>query len=88
MGSVNEPAFTDFFASSAGVCVYVTVGKRVIRVEFSARDTPGVARGVNSDEAATAIAAATVSLDRHRDQLQPLFARVEAELASRAGKKS
>lgn len=86
MQSVKEPAADAFFASSSGVCCYVAVGNHNVRVEFRAPDSVGVARGVSSPDAEQASAVATASFQRYHTELIPLFARVAAELASRAGK--
>jgi hypothetical protein len=83
MHQAVEPTAEEFFASPGGVCVYVSMGGRVFRVEFDSPDVPGVVREATAVGAAEALAAATRALDKHRTQLQSLFERVARESASR-----
>ena len=85
MTKVKEPTVEEFFASASGVCVYVNVGGQTQRVEFQTEDSEGIVRGVTLEASAEARRAAEAALERFRLDLQPLFARVRAELASRAG---
>jgi hypothetical protein len=86
MQRAQEPTAGEFFASSSGVCVYINLGGRAFRVEFSSVDSEGVAPGATGDGVEAAIVAAAAALQRHKLELEPLFARVTTETASRAGR--
>jgi hypothetical protein len=81
MASVKQPVPTEFFASPSGVCVYVQVGARDVRVEFHGIEGPAIARGVTAAEVAEATTVATAALERHRAELLPLFARLAEQQA-------
>jgi hypothetical protein len=83
--NVVEPTAEEFFASAAGVCVYVNAGGRAFRVQFDSLDGAGLVQGMINDSAVEALAVATTARDRYKSQLAPLFLRVAQELASRAG---
>ncbi len=73
MASIKSPLATEFFAGASGVCVTVQVGARQVQVEFQGIEGPVIARGASAAEVAQATAAATVALERHREELLPLF---------------
>lgn len=75
---LDEPPASAFFASPTGVCVYVTVAQRAIRVEFSAPDTAGTVADSDRD-ALAALDVASVAFVKHREQLAPLFELVASE---------
>ena len=81
---IVEPKADNFFATAAGVCVYVQVGRRAVRVQFSSSSAPAAIDG--QDEAGTreAIAVATRVFEAHRRRLLPLFDSIARELAERA----
>jgi hypothetical protein len=80
-----EPAVGDFFASRRGVCVYVTVAGRAIRVEFASEDAGGTTPGCTEQVGSEARAIAAAVLKRERAALQPLFDKVRSEIESRTG---
>jgi hypothetical protein len=75
----------DFFASPCGVCVYVTVGRRAIRVEFGSEDDAGKTPGGTDRAAMDARAAAALVMRQNRSALRPLFEKVAREIAARHG---
>lgn len=77
-----------FFASPIGVCVYVQVDSKSIRVEFDSPSAIGVAPGAGGTEALDAIATARAALVAQGEQLTPLFHQVAAELSSLATEKT
>jgi len=81
MASVRPPIATEFFTSASGVCVNVQVGAHDVRVEFQGIEGPVIARGASAADVAQATAAATVALERHREELLPLFARLAERTA-------
>lgn len=81
-GNVKPPVATEFFTSPAGVCVDVQIGTHRVRVEFQGIEGPVIARGASAADVAQATTAATVALERHREELLPLF----ASLAERPAK--
>ena len=87
MGDSSEtpasPKAEEFFASEAGVCVYVNIRGRAFRVLFESPEGPTTASGTSDVGADEAIAIATEVLSKHRAQLEPLFERVRVERASR-----
>lgn len=66
----------DFFASRAGVCVYVKGRRGVFRVQFAAPDAHGVVQDDDREGAAEALEVARAALRRHATQLAPLFEEV------------
>ena len=62
-----------FFVSRAGVCVYVTIGKANIRVQFDSIDHDGKVADPSQEGAPRAIQIARQALQAHRDALTPLF---------------
>jgi hypothetical protein len=78
---LDEPSASAFFASPNGVCVYVTVAQRAIRVEFTAPDASGTVADSDRD-ALAALSVASAAFAKHRDQLAPLFALVASERVS------
>ena len=80
-----EPKAEAFFASASGVCVYVDVRGRAVRVQFESAIGPGIAQETDGSRAAEALAVAGSALERHRVHLQPLFDKVASELAARRG---
>ena len=78
-----EPAALEFFASAAGVCVYVNVRGRAFRVQFESPDGPATVQRTTEHGADEAVAAASLALDKHKAELTPLFERVELERAAR-----
>jgi hypothetical protein len=84
MHTVTEPTAEEFFASATGVCVYVNIRGRALRVQFETPDGPGLAQGTTDVGANEALAAASRALEKHKDQLRPLFERVARELAKRS----
>ena len=83
MSNTSSPKADAFFASRAGVCVYVMVQGRSIRVCFPSPGAEGrIEDGGTAEQSAAALAAATAAFASYRDALKPLFAQI-AE-ASRA----
>lgn len=82
--TVVEPSAEQFFASAAGVCVYVKIGHRVVRVQFESLGGPGTVEGDLDAIARDALAAASAAFERHADQLRPLFERIECELVEQS----
>lgn len=78
-----EPKAEEFFASATGVCVYVNVRGRAVRVQFASASGPGLTEGKVDADAAEALVVASSVLERHQAQLQPLFEKVALELAAR-----
>jgi hypothetical protein len=77
MQAQAEPTAADFFASRAGVCVYVRVAGRAIRVRFASTDAQGsVAEALPAADAEQAVKVARAALDKYRDALAPLFEKV------------
>lgn len=70
----------DFFASRGGVCVYVTVRKRAVRVQFATPDAHGVVTDASREDAEEAIHIARAALRQHAQSLAPLFDRVARSL--------
>jgi hypothetical protein len=68
------PTAADFFASREGVCVYVTLENRSIRVCFRSPQEPGtVAEDAPLHLSAKAIEKATAAFVAYRVLLMPLF---------------
>lgn len=85
MTRAEVPKAHAFFASRSGVCVYVTVDGRPVRVCFRSVDGVGQVEGEEPPSvSAAALAAATSAFQGCRPQLAPLFEQI-AE-ASRGGK--
>lgn len=84
MSTGIEPTAEEFFVSATGVCVYVNICGRAVRVQFESPDGPGVAaQGMMAGDADEALAAATSVLERCKSQLRPLFERAARESAAR-----
>jgi hypothetical protein len=66
----------DFFASRAGICVYVVVSQHRFRVSFVDEDAQGVIDDDAHEGAAEALRQARVALARYRPELGPLFEKV------------
>jgi hypothetical protein len=82
MNTPTEPKLEEFFASEAGVCVYVNVGRNAIRVWFESPDDAGsVTPELPGAEKALAVAKAAVR--RHQAGLVSLFEKVASEQAER-----
>lgn len=79
-----EPKADDFFATAAGVCVYVNIGRRVVRVRFASQDAPAVVDDDDQSAAQDALAVATRVFETHKRRLVPLFDRIAEELAARS----
>jgi hypothetical protein len=82
MDTVTEPTLEEFFASEAGVCVYVNVNGSAIRVWFVAPDAPGCVAS-ELPGAAEALALAKAALQKHQAKLAPLFEKIAIERAER-----
>jgi hypothetical protein len=76
MSGSGELKLENFFASRAGVSVYVAVAARTFRVEFANPDSFGVAVNGGHDGAEEACLIARRALTRHADGLAPLFQKV------------
>jgi CheY-like chemotaxis protein len=76
MSTSGELGFESFFASRAGVCVYVALGARTFRIEFATPDSPGIAADGGHDGAEEACCVARRALSLHFDRLTPLFEKV------------
>jgi len=82
MNTLTEPKLEEFFASEAGVCVYVSVRGNPIRACFESPDDPGsVDPDVPGAEKALAVAKAAVQ--KHQAELVSLFEKVASERAER-----
>jgi CheY-like chemotaxis protein len=77
MSSSGELKVESFFASRAGVCVYVPVGARTFRIEFATPDSLGITADGGHDGAEEACRVARRALSRHFEQLTPLFEKVD-----------
>lgn len=66
----------NFFASRSGVCVYVTVRKVAVRVQFATPDANGVVVEGPREVAEEAIRIARAALSLHASGLAPLFDKV------------
>lgn len=74
---VEAPQREAFFASRAGVCVYVIVRRHAIRVCFESADASGrIDDQTITEDAAAAIAAAWGVLHANRESLMQLFDRI------------
>jgi hypothetical protein len=74
---VEIPKREAFFASRSGVCVYVSVEGRALRVCFESLDGEGKLEGAEpSRRAAKALAAATQAFIACRESLAPLFEQI------------
>jgi hypothetical protein len=74
MSRVEPPRPDAFFASRSGVCVYVSVEGRAIRVCFESLDGEGRMEGEEPPNiAAAAVAAATEAFQGCKSTLTPLF---------------
>ena len=66
----------NFFASRAGVCVYVTVRNRPLRVQFAAPDGRGVVVEGPDEDAEEALRIARSALSLRAAEIAPLFDKV------------
>ena len=80
-----EPHSSEFFASEAGVCCYVTVRREAIRICFDAPDAPGRVSDTSAYGASEALIVATRAFNAHQALLSALFEQVSANQAKRAG---
>lgn len=80
MSVAGEVTLESFFASRNGVCVYVTVGKRIFRVQFVDANAHGVVVEGGSDGAEEACRIARLALREHAKDLTPLFEKVARAL--------
>ena len=80
MSVSRELKIDNFFASRAGVCVYVAVGARTFRIQFATPDSLGVAVEGGQEGAEEARRIARRALSLHVEQLAPLFKKVERAL--------
>jgi CheY-like chemotaxis protein len=77
MSPSGELKVENFFASRAGVCVYVAVGSRTFRIQFATPDCLGIAADGGHDGAEEACRVARRALSLHFEQLNPLFQKVD-----------
>jgi hypothetical protein len=82
MTTVTVPVAKDFFATAAGVGVYVEVRRIAIRVTFATADAVGETRLGDTPDCQEALRVATLALHTHREQLLPLFEKIARELAT------
>jgi hypothetical protein len=66
----------DLFLTRSGVCVYVNVGSKPLRVQFTAPDALGVVSGEPTEDAELALTEARGAVRRHQQALAPLFEQV------------
>src|SRR5688572_26834250 len=83
--TIIEPTAEAFFATATGVCVYVNVGTRAVRVQFESLDAPATVEGASDAGAEAALIAASEAFEKYKHQLRPLFEHVAFELAARRG---
>ena len=82
MTAVTVPVAKDFFATAAGVGVYVEVRRIAIRVTFATVDAVGETRLGDTPDCQEALRVATTALQTHREQLLPLFEKIARERAT------
>jgi hypothetical protein len=70
----------DFFASRSGVCVYIPLRGRTVRVQFASPTAGGVVAGGSEDADDEALAIARAALQRYQDKLAPLFDKVARKM--------
>jgi hypothetical protein len=75
---LDEPPASAFFASPDGVCVYIAIGQRAVRVEFTSLEAEGSVADADKD-ALAALAVARAAFAKCRSDLVPLFTLVEHE---------
>lgn len=85
MTTVTVPVAKDFFATSAGVGVYVEVRGIAIRVTFATVDAVGETRLGATPDCQEALRVATTALQTHRERLLPLFEKIARERATTSG---
>ena len=76
MPAATELSAKDFFATRAGVCVYVTLHRQVFRVRFASVEAQGVVVQGHPDRAEEARVVARAALERLGPSLLPLFEKV------------
>jgi len=76
MAEIQEPKPQNFFASRSGVCVYVVVGRRTLRVQFADEDAEGVVVEGGSEGAEEARSVARRAMRENKTALAPLFQKV------------
>lgn len=76
MPTVTDIDADQFFATRAGVCVYVTLRQRVFRVRFASADSQGVVVQAETDGAEEARVIARAAVERLGATLAPLFEKV------------
>jgi len=76
MAEIQEPKPENFFASRSGVCVYVVVGGRALRVQFAHVDAEGVVVEDGREGADEARRIARRAVRKHMTHLAPLFDKV------------
>lgn len=81
---IVEPKPDSFFATAAGVCVYVQVGRRAVRVQFASSTAPAAIDGYHEPGTREAIAVATKAFEAHKRRILPLFDCIARELAERS----
>lgn len=79
-----EPKADDFFATAGGVCVYVKLGRRAVRVQFASPNAPAAIDGDDQAAPQEAVAVATRAFQANKHRLLPLFDHIAHELAARA----
>jgi hypothetical protein len=76
----NELTLESFFASRAGVCVYVTLANARFRVQFADPSSEGVVAEADQAGAEEARRIAHQAMRQHAVGLGPLFAKVARAL--------
>lgn len=76
MHGSSELKLENFFASRVGVCVYVTVGRRAFRVQFTDANSEGVVVDGDREGSEEARRIARVAMREHAAGLAPLFEKV------------
>lgn len=76
MSSAAEPEAEAFFASRAGVCVYVKVAGQNFRVQFVAPDADGTVSEGDGPAADKALLLARSAMKKHAPALTGLFEQV------------
>lgn len=83
--NVIEPTLDEFFATATGVCVYVNVGRRAVRIQFESLDAPATVESSSDRDTELALIAAGKVFEKYKHQLQPLFDQTARELRQRSG---
>jgi hypothetical protein len=81
----TEPEADAFFATATGVCVYVNVGARTVRVQFESLSAPATSEESGDADVNEALLVASTAFEKHKPLLEALFEQVSVELASRRG---